>query len=142
VLKIAQKTDHALLLMRQLAEGFKADTSVTLDEVAKKGGISQGYLEEVARLLRSAGLIAGRRGAGGGYRLAKDPADITVADVITAMEGGAWTMQCLGESKDAHAGANDAVWRKIQGQVMTTLHGMTVASLVESKGLDSGSSPE
>ena len=139
--------------MRQLAEGFAAKKPVSLDEVARKERISQGYLEEVARLLRSAGLIAGRRGAGGGYVLARNPSEITVAEVITAMEGKTWMMECLGEMKgeqpvaarsslpavrhanEPHVSANDAVWKKIQGQVMTTLHQTTIASLVNEKFL-------
>lgn len=134
MLKIPQKIDHALFLMLQLAEGFKDELKtarpVSLEGVARQGGISHGYLEEVAGLLRSAGLIAGRRGAGGGYVLAKTPGDITVADVITAMEGRTWTMECLsGSPNETRVSANDAIWRKIQGQVMTTLYGMTIAEL-------------
>ncbi len=123
--------DHALLLVRHLAEGVGP---VSLEEVATREKISQGYLEEVARLLRSAGLISGRRGAGGGYTLRQKPADITVADVITAMEGRTWTVECLGEgAKEHHVSANDAIWRKVQGQVMTTLHSMTIAEIVLAK---------
>ena len=131
MLKIPQKVDHALLLMRHLAEGHATARPVSLEEVAKRERISQGYLEEVARLLRTAGLITGRRGIGGGYTLARKASDMTVADVITAMEGKTWTMECLGESPKEHrVSANDALWRKVQGQVMATLHSVTIAEIV------------
>ena len=141
MLKIPQKVDHALLLMRHLAEGHATARPVSLEEVAKRERISQGYLEEVARLLRTAGLISGRRGVGGGYTLARKASDMTVADVITAMEGKTWSMECLGLSsvasakedespKEHRVSANDALWRKVQGQVMATLHSVTIAEIV------------
>lgn len=116
--------------MRQLALRHETKQVLSLEGVAKAERISQGYLEEVARLLRSAGLIAGRRGAGGGYVLAKQPSDITVANVVTALEGKTWTPECVGAPVRRRTSANDSIWRKVQGQVMATLHGMTLADLI------------
>ena len=59
--------------------------------------------------------------------------DITVADIITAIEGRTWSAECIGEDERPKVSANQDIWRKVQGQVMTTLHGMTVADLVEEK---------
>lgn len=118
------------MLMRHLAANYAAKQPLSLEDVAKKEGVSQGYLEEVARLLRAAKLVEGRRGIGGGYVLAKDPADITVANVVTALEGKTWTPECIGgESPKRRASANDAIWRRVQGQVMATLHAMTIAEV-------------
>jgi Rrf2 family cysteine metabolism transcriptional repressor len=130
VLKVPQKADHALVLMRHLALRHAAKQPLSLDDVAKTERISQGYLEEVARLLRSAKLIEGRRGAHGGYVLTREPADISVADVVTAIEGHKWAMECLGESKKlARHANNDSIWRKVQGQVMTTLQSISIADV-------------
>ncbi len=131
MLKVPQKADHALLLMRHLAVRHAAKQPLSLEDVAKAEGISQGYLEEVARLLRSAKLVEGRRGIGGGYVLSRDPQDVTVADVVTAIEGPKWTAECLGESKRPRVAAHDVLWRKVQGQVMTMLRGMTIADVAE-----------
>lgn len=131
MLKVPQKVDHGLMLMRHLAANYAAKQPLSLEDVAKKEGVSQGYLEEVARLLRAAKLVEGRRGIGGGYVLAKDPADITVANVVTALEGKTWTPECIGETPKRRPSANDAIWRRVQGQVMATLHAMTVADIVE-----------
>ena len=130
-LNIPRKVDHGLLILIALAEEYGSGRSRSLEEVANEGGVSQGYLEEVAGLLRMAGLVRGRRGAGGGYVLVKDPADISVADVITAIEGRCWSGECLGGS-GAKAGfaARRDVWQKVQGQVMATLHGLTIAGLI------------
>jgi len=128
MLTVTQKTDHALALMRHLA---LKEAAVSLADVAKAEAISQGYLEEVAGLLRAAKLIEGRRGIGGGYVLARPATELTVADVVTAIEGPKWTGECLGESKrPVRSAANAALWRKVQGQVMTVLRGITLAELV------------
>lgn len=122
------------MLMRHLAANYAAKQPLSLEDVAKKEGVSQGYLEEVARLLRAAKLVEGRRGIGGGYVLAKDPAEITVADVMVAIEGPTWTAECLAEKPvRARIAANDVVWRKVQGQVMTTLRSISIADVAGSR---------
>lgn len=120
--------------MRHLAVRYAEGQALSLGDLAKAEGISQGYLEEVAGLLRSANLVAGRRGIGGGYVLTRPPEDLTVADVVTAIEGPTWTAECLAEKKRAtrHA-ANAVVWRKAQAQVMTALRGITLADLAADK---------
>ena len=133
MLKVPQKVDHGLMLMRHLAANYAAKQPLSLEDVAKKEGVSQGYLEEVARLLRAAKLVEGRRGIGGGYVLAKDPADITVANVVTALEGKTWTPECIGETPKRRPSSNDAIWRRVQGQVMASLHAMTIADVVATK---------
>jgi Rrf2 family protein len=126
-LNIPQKVELAITLVTELAAHGTAEPR-SLEDIARKDGLSQGYLEEVARLLRSAGLIVGRRGAKGGYVLAKRPEEITVADVITAVEGRCWSENCLGQERDVVAERHE-IWRKVQGQVMATLYGMTIKDL-------------
>lgn len=131
-LKVPQKVLHGLCLVSNLAERYGSSTPISLEEIAEKERISQGFLEEIAALLRAAGIIRGRRGNGGGYLLIRDPRELTVADVITALEGGCWSEYCLGESETPGRASNE-LWRKVQGQVMTTLYGMTIAEAIGSK---------
>lgn len=140
MLKVAQKSDYALLIVVSLAERGD-DVPLSLDELARKEAVSQGYLEEVAGLLRAAGIITGRRGAHGGYVLARPASEISLANVLTATEGGAWTTECIGESGAASRTRTSGdrgrnLWRKVQGQVMATLHGMTVADIVAERVTD------
>lgn len=130
MLKVPQKLDLALVLLRRLAENHTAGQPLSLDGVAQEASVSQGYLEEVARLLRSAGLVAGRRGSHGGYVLTKLASDITVADAVVAVLGSTWSAECLGEKSTRHGdAASGRLWRKVQGQVMTTLGSVTIAEL-------------
>jgi len=133
--KVPQRVHHALLLMTELAQRTGSGRAVTLQEVAVAAGISQGFLEQVALLLRRSGLIVGRRGAGGGYRLAVELKDLTVADVIAAVEGPVSVVECLGDHATcilAGSCSNRGVWAEINRQIMGTLSRMT---LTEAAGL-------
>lgn len=61
------------------------NTWITLSDIGKKHGISQAFLKKVTRLLRTSHILISREGIGGGYRLAKPPAEITVYDVFFAL---------------------------------------------------------
>jgi Rrf2 family transcriptional regulator, cysteine metabolism repressor len=128
--KVPQKIHHGLLLTTELATRYAEKRTVSLQEIAQTAGISQGFLEQVAFPLRKAGIIAGRRGSGGGYRLAKDPARLTVADVLAAIEGPISVMDCLGDQglcALSDCCANRNVWMKVRGLITKTLTNMTVA---------------
>jgi Rrf2 family protein len=75
LLEIARETDNA---ERELIKG---------DQLAKAQQIPARFLEGILRQLRQAGIVASQRGAEGGYRLARSPAEITVADVVRALDG-------------------------------------------------------
>ncbi|CAG0909061.1 unnamed protein product, partial [Cyprideis torosa] len=70
---------------------------VTLADISKKQGISLSYLEQLFAKLRKANLVEGVRGPGGGYRLAKVPGKITVAEIITSVDEGVDATRCQGE---------------------------------------------
>lgn len=142
MLKVPQKLNNALDFMTRLAAAQNAGLGpVSLESAARDGGVSQGYLEEIVRHLRDNGLVTVRRGAHGGYALPRPATEITAADVMTALLGGSWAVECIGERtrfamKHAASGSatrpaerNAALWRRVQGQVMTTLRGVTVAEL-------------
>jgi len=128
--KVPQKIHHGLLLTTELAARYAGGRTVSLQEIAATAGISQGFLEQVAFALRRAGIIVGRRGAGGGYRLARDPARLTVADVLVAIEGPISVMDCLGDDRScvlADHCANRNIWMKVRGLITSALKSTTIA---------------
>ena len=127
---VPKKVHHGLLLVTELAGRYGSGRPLTLEEMAVRTGISQGFLEEVAAVLRSAKIIAGRRGAGGGYELKRDPRRLSVAEVLEAFVGPLAMIECLdgrSECLMADSCANRNVWLKVQNQVAATLRGLTVA---------------
>jgi Rrf2 family protein len=105
-----------------------------LSEIARSQGISQPYLEQIAIDLRRAGLLHSRRGAQGGYFLARAPQDITAGDVIRALEGSILPVQCVAEHKctpcSHHEGCSArGIWEQVRDRLVETLDSIVLADL-------------
>src|SRR5688572_19213417 len=83
-------------LMVDLARRWGQGT-VSLRAVAEREDLPEAYLEQLVAALRRSGLVTGKRGAGGGYTLARDPAAITAGDVVRALEGPIEPQVCTAE---------------------------------------------
>ncbi len=86
-MKLSAKTEYACLAMLQLAADHVAGEPVQIRRLAEEHGIPSRFLVQILLQLKGAGLVASTRGAAGGYRLARSPHDISLADVICVMEG-------------------------------------------------------
>ena len=86
-MKLSAKTEYACLAMLQLAEDYTSGEPVQLRRIADEHGIPARFLVQILLQLKGASLVASTRGAAGGYRLSRPPHEITVAEVIDAMEG-------------------------------------------------------
>ena len=84
-MRLTSKGRYAVMAMADLALNGGADRAVPLQEVAQRQEISLSYLEQLFARMRRAGLVAGVRGPGGGYRLARSPRETTVAEIIAAV---------------------------------------------------------
>src|SRR5919206_2556059 len=100
------------------------------------------YLEHVVASLKRAGLVESSRGAHGGYRLARPPADIAMDEVVLALEGSIAPMECFtaappGRVACSHEGdraqtcSTKLLWMRVQSGIITALQGTTLAELVE-----------
>ena len=96
---ISTKGRYAMRLMVRIANGGD-HAKVSLREVADLEDISLKYLEQLARPLMQAGLLSSVRGKGGGYVLAKAPADIKAGDVLRAVEGTTVPVACAALEAD------------------------------------------
>ena len=85
-MKISTKGRYGLRALIDLAQ-YSEIEPVSINSIATRQGISEGYLEQLLTLLKKAGLIKSIRGAGGGYVLAKEMNEISVGDVLRALEG-------------------------------------------------------
>jgi Rrf2 family protein len=95
VLKISQKLEYAIRAMIELALRRSEGLLVPAREIATAQQIPLRFLEQQLGALHKAGLVESFRGAGGGCRLAKDPDEITVAQIADAIEGQLYPMFCL-----------------------------------------------
>jgi Rrf2 family protein len=120
--------------MSELARHY-GQGPVSLTEVANSQGISQAYLEQIAIELRRAGLLQSRRGAQGGYFLAKAPETITTGEVIRALEGSILPVQCVADAACSPCIREDecttrSVWEEVRDRLVETLDSITLADLL------------
>lgn len=110
---------------------------VALADISRRQHLSLSYLEQLFGQLRRHGLVQGVRGPGGGYRLARGPEEISVADVILAVEQPVDATACGGE-EDCDAGERcltHDLWAELSGQIQTFLAGISLADLAENPEL-------
>jgi Rrf2 family protein len=86
---VSAKVDYAMRALLEIARSSDGDSKALVkgDHLAESQAIPARFLEGILRQLRQAGIVASQRGAEGGYRLARPPEDITVADVVRALDG-------------------------------------------------------
>lgn len=130
--KISQKTEYALRAVIELALRPGGDP-VPARAIAGSQDIPLRFLEQQLSALARAGLVESFRGAGGGARLARDPAQIRVADVVDAMEGRLFPMYCLDPAdhtcmQDARCGLQE-LWGDVQAAVRGVFERVTIADL-------------
>jgi Rrf2 family protein len=129
-MRVSAKVDYALRAMSELAA---ADGLVKAERVATAQGIPQKFLENILLDLRHAELVTSQRGVEGGYALGRPAGEITVADVIRAVEGPIASVR--GERPDglAYSGAATALkdtWLELRSAMRSVLEGTTLADLV------------
>lgn len=129
---ITTKGRNALKVMLDLAQ-HNDGTPVPLNDISERVKESQKYLESTVAQLTQKGLILSTRGKSGGYRLAKMPKDITVAEIVTAAEGSLAPVSCLYSDtpcENADKCLSLPLWRELDDVIMTFLNSKTLADLL------------
>ena len=105
---------------------------VTLAAVSERQKISLSYLEQLFGKLRRAGLVDSVRGPGGGYNLARPAADVTVADIILAVDEPIDATQCGGREncKDDRRCMTHELWASLNAHIFSFLRSVSLAQLV------------
>ncbi len=130
LLKVTRQAHLGLLLVSELARHRLDAGLVSLEEVARKTGSSRKFLEQIASELRLAKIIEGVRGAAGGYRLVRDPAALSVVEVMNAVEGPMSLEACTAHQVKGQMSKVKSIIEKVQGQVMATLMNTTISDLI------------
>src|SRR5699024_1728706 len=104
--------------------------------ISSRQDISERYLEQLMSMLKKARLVKSVRGAAGGYILAKDVKDISVGDVLRALEGSLEPVDCAGLEPDGECRSADTcvtkyVWKRINESINRTVDEIRLDQLVE-----------
>lgn len=131
-MRLTTKGRFAVTAMIDLASR-EAEGPVTLAGIAERQRISLSYLEQLFGKLRRFKLVNSVRGPGGGYRLARETSDITVADIIIAVDEPLDATQCGGKQNchDAHRCMTHDLWTNLNKRMYEYLDSVTLAALVE-----------
>ena len=133
------KAEYGVRVMAHLANSDD-DGPISLGTIADAEGLPLAYLEHLVQRLRKAQLIESRRGAHGGYTLARAPGDISMAEVVSALEGDIAPIECITADADgvltcAREGSEPCptqlLWTRVQGSIVRTLNEMTLDDLVQ-----------
>jgi Rrf2 family cysteine metabolism transcriptional repressor len=136
------KAEYGVRLLIQL--GLEADNReggpLSLKSVAEKESLPLAYLERIAALLKKTGLVQATRGAHGGYVLARPAEEITMDQVVLALEGAIAPMDCFFDDRDGRVlcshhtdgehCATKLLWTRVQVGVIKSLQRTTLAELV------------
>lgn len=87
MMSLTARTDYAAIAVLELARRHEDGRPVRLREIGASEGMPEGFLTQILLRLKAAGIVESIRGASGGYRLARSPCTITLADVREAVEG-------------------------------------------------------
>jgi Rrf2 family cysteine metabolism transcriptional repressor len=139
------KAEYGVRVMAHLAKRG-GDDPISLGSIADAEGLPLAYLEHLVQRLRKAGLVESRRGAHGGYTLARRAGDITMAEVVRALEGEIAPIECITADADGvlvcsreHHDNHEPcptkfLWTRVQGSIVRTLTDMTLDDLVQPRG--------
>jgi Rrf2 family protein len=138
------KAEYGIRVMVELA-GRAGEQPVPLAEIAERGGLPLAYLEHLVARLRKAGLVSSRRGSRGGYMLARPAQEITMAEVVEALEGSIAPIECISEASDGsivcaresgadHVCPTKLLWTRVRFSIVHTLRETTLADLLRGAG--------
>ncbi len=132
-MKISTKGRYALRIMLDLAMNSK-DGLVPLKDVALRQGITLKYMEQVIHPLSQAGYLVSLRGQNGGYRLAKDPSEYRVGDILRVVEGPLAPTACLAAEQNECPRASVCptldFWKGLDSAVNSYVDSYTLADLL------------
>ena len=132
-MKISTKGRYALRLMLDLALNNTGEY-IAIKTIAARQEISEKYLEQIISSLSRAGYVKSVRGAQGGYRLAKDPAEYTVGMILRLTEGSLFPIDCLEDESECSrksACVTREVWQELYDAVCSVVDRITLQDLVE-----------
>ncbi len=125
-MRLSRKARYAVTSMLDLALQ-PGQAPVTLAQISQRQGISLSYLEQIFSRLRRQGLVEGIRGPGGGYCLSKPPSQISIADIVSTVDGPL-------VAREAHVALapSQKLWHALSRRVRDFLETITLTQLIDS----------
>ena len=137
-MKVSTRGEYGVRAMVALAHHYGGGP-LSITEIAKESSVPTAYLEQLIAPLRRAGLVESKRGAHGGYTLARAPEAVRIGDVYRVMEGPVAPMECVSEDLTEQTcplidGCETRpIWLKVRDSIAEALDSTTLADLIARK---------
>ena len=132
-MKLSTRGRYGIHAMYDLAVNVDGGPQ-SIKSIAERQDIPEAYLEQLIAVLKREGLVLSVRGAQGGYKLARAPGEITVGDVLRALEGSLNLVDCLEEGNvcgNACACPSRIVWQKVRDGLGAIVDGITLQDMID-----------
>lgn len=133
---ISTRGRYALRMMVDIAE-HKDEGFVSLNDIARRQDISKKYLEQIIQALGDTDFLEAKRGAGGGYRLKREPQEYTVAEIVEATEGTLAPVACIESERNQCPRSSFCktlhIWEGLKKVEEEYLGGITLRDIVENE---------
>lgn len=140
-MKLSTRSRYAARAIIEIAKQ-KGEKPITRKVICESQQISSSYLENILIILKNQGIIKTIRGPRGGYSLAKDPADITMYDIVSVFEGSISAVHCVDDPKNCQRYSDcptKIVWEELMKSQKKVLKSFTIEKLMMNKGGDQNS---
>ena len=134
-MKLSSKSEYALLALIDLAKIHKSNKLSTISVIAERNQIPKKYLEQILLILKRGGYVKSYKGAEGGYKLAKEPKKISLAEIIRLMDGALAPVESVSKYfyEPTPIEKNKkllGVFKQIRDYISNTLEKVTLADLM------------
>jgi Rrf2 family protein len=128
-MNVSAKTEYACIAVLELASNFESGRPIRIRDIADANGIPARFLVQILLQLKGAGIVGSTRGAAGGYQLARDPATITLGEVMNVSDGQASDLASNATKDTPTARALMGAWRDVAAVQREMLDSITFADL-------------
>lgn len=135
-MRVSTRGEYGMRAMVALAHHY-GNGPLSIADIARESSVPPAYLEQLIAPLRRAGIVESKRGARGGYILARPPEEIRVGDVFRVMEGPIAPMECVSEDVSEQTcpliGGCETrpIWIKLRDSMVDALDSQTLADLID-----------
>ncbi len=136
-MKISARTRYGLRILIDIAQHEADETPRSIGAISKSQGITSAFISRLAVPLKRAGLIRALRGIGGGLRLAKSPDDITILEIMEALDGPVSILKCLAKPKSCRRASGcpaRTVWADLNTTIRDAFASTTLAKVMSRIG--------
>ncbi|MBR2499362.1 MAG: Rrf2 family transcriptional regulator [Clostridia bacterium] len=129
-MKLSSKTHYGLIACHVLGKNYP-DNPVSASTLEAHISVSGKYIEKIMRMLSARGIVCANRGASGGYFLSRDPKDITIGEIVRALEDDMEIIECVKDGGKCKCCPTSGVWKRLYSGINNLLDQMTLKQMID-----------